>query len=127
MSPERAIASIETFSTPDVALVRVRTTDGAEGWGQVAPYNADLTAAVLHRQVAPHALGRESEDLARIERAVLEGEHKFAGSHLVRALGGLDTALWDLRGRRATVSASSIRSRGKRADTSSSSFSRPAR
>jgi L-alanine-DL-glutamate epimerase-like enolase superfamily enzyme len=50
--------------------------------------------------VAPHALGRDAEDLAGIETAVLEGEHKFAGSHLVRALGGLDTALWDLRGRR---------------------------
>ena len=100
MSPEQAIASVETFSTPDVALVRARTADGAEGWGQVAPYNADLTAAVLQRQVAPHALGRDAEDLAGIETAVLETEHKFAGSHLIRALGGLDTALWDLRGRR---------------------------
>jgi L-alanine-DL-glutamate epimerase-like enolase superfamily enzyme len=100
LSPEQAIASVETFSTPDVALVRVRTADGTEGWGQVAPYHADLTAAVLQRQVAPHALGRDAEDLAGIETAVLETEHKFAGSHLIRALGGLDTALWDLRGRR---------------------------
>ncbi len=41
------IAEIETFATVDVALVRVRTEDGAEGWGQVAPYNADITASVL--------------------------------------------------------------------------------
>jgi L-alanine-DL-glutamate epimerase-like enolase superfamily enzyme len=100
LSPEPTITSIETFSTPDVALVRVRASDGAEGWGQVAPYNADLTALVLHRQVAPHALGRDADDLGGIETAVLEGEHKFAGAHLARALGGLDTALWDLRGRR---------------------------
>jgi L-alanine-DL-glutamate epimerase-like enolase superfamily enzyme len=100
LSPEPAIASIETFSTPDVALVRVRTDDGAEGWGQVAPYHADVTALVLHEQVAAYALGRDAGDLAGLETAVLEGEHKFAGSHLARALGGLDTALWDLRGRR---------------------------
>ena len=100
MHLEPSIASIETFATRDVALVRVRTDDGAEGWGQVAPYNADLTALVLHRQVAPYALGRDAGDLAALETAVLEGEHKFAGSHLLRALGGLDTALWDLRGRR---------------------------
>jgi hypothetical protein len=31
----------------------------------------------------------------------MEREHKFPGSHLVRALGGVDTALWDLRGKRA--------------------------
>jgi L-alanine-DL-glutamate epimerase-like enolase superfamily enzyme len=90
------IAEIETFATKDVALVRVRTEDGAEGWGQVAPYNADITATVLHRQVAPHALGADADDLPPI----LEREHKFPGSYLCRALGGLDTALWDLRGKR---------------------------
>jgi hypothetical protein len=43
------IASIETFSTRDLGLVRVRTDDGAEGWGQVSPYNADITALIVHR------------------------------------------------------------------------------
>jgi len=98
--PENAITSVETFSTEDVALVRVRTADGAEGWGQAAPYNADLTALVLHRQVAPHVLGRDADDLAGLETTVLERELKFPGSYLCRALGGLDTALWDLRGKR---------------------------
>jgi L-alanine-DL-glutamate epimerase-like enolase superfamily enzyme len=100
LSPENTITSVETFSTGDVALVRVRTADGAEGWGQTAPYNADLTALVLHRQVASHALGRDADDLAGLETAVLERELKFPGSYLCRALGGLDTALWDLRGKR---------------------------
>lgn len=101
MSPDRRIAAIETFSTPDVALVRVTAADGAQGWGQVAPYNADITAQVLHRQVAPHALGADGDDLEGIETAVLEREFKFPGSYVCRALGGLDTALWDLRGKRA--------------------------
>jgi L-alanine-DL-glutamate epimerase-like enolase superfamily enzyme len=104
LSPEGAISSIETFATRDVALVRVRTESGDEGWGQVAPYNADLTALVLHRQVAPHALGRDAGDPEGLETAVLEGEHKFPGSYVCRALGGLDTALWDLLGRRAGAS-----------------------
>jgi L-alanine-DL-glutamate epimerase-like enolase superfamily enzyme len=101
LSPENAIVSVETFSTEDVALVRVRTADGAEGWGQTAPYNADLTALVLHRQVAPHVLGRDADDLDALETTVLERELKFPGSYLCRALGGLDTALWDIRGKRA--------------------------
>ena len=65
----------------------------------MAPYCADITAAVLHRQVAPWALGRDALDTAGLERHVLEREHKFPGSYLRRALGGVDTALWDLRGR----------------------------
>ena len=93
------IASIETFSTRDVAIVRVRTDDGAFGWGQVSPYNADITAQVVHRQVAPHALGRDALDLEALSDLVLEREHKFPGSYMCRALCGLDTALWDLRGR----------------------------
>jgi len=93
------IASVETFGDEHVALVRVRTDEGAEGWGQVAPYHADLTAQVLHRQVAPHALGRDALDVEALVDQIPEREHKFPGSHLYRALAGLDTALWDLRGK----------------------------
>jgi L-alanine-DL-glutamate epimerase-like enolase superfamily enzyme len=104
LSPdETQIASVESFATQDVALVRVRTRDGAEGWGQVAPYNADITAQVLHRQVAPHAIGRSVEDYDALGQTVLEREFKFPGSYVCRALGGLDTALWDLRARRSGV------------------------
>ena len=38
------ISSIETFASEYVTLVRVRTDDGDEGWGQVSPYHADITA-----------------------------------------------------------------------------------
>lgn len=93
------ITSIETIGTRFVALVRVRTDEGGEGWGQVAPYNADVTALVLHRQIAPHALGEDALDVEGLATRVLEREHKFPGSYVCRALAGLDTALWDLRGK----------------------------
>jgi L-alanine-DL-glutamate epimerase-like enolase superfamily enzyme len=93
------IASVESFGIPDVALVRVRTDEGEEGWGQVAPYHADITVEVLHRQVAPHALGRDAARIEALVDEIPEREHKFPGSYLYRALAGLDTALWDLRGK----------------------------
>jgi L-alanine-DL-glutamate epimerase-like enolase superfamily enzyme len=93
------IISVESFGTEEVALVRVRTDEGAEGWGQVAPYHADITAQILHRQVAPHALGRDALDVASLVEEIPEREHKFPGSYFFRALSGLDTALWDLRGK----------------------------
>ena len=93
------IASIETFATEGVGMVRVQTDDGAEGWGQVSTYNADITAKVLHRQVAPHALGQDALDIDSLIDRIPEIEHKFPGSYLRRAMCGLDTALWDLRGR----------------------------
>lgn len=93
------IDSVESFGNRDVALVRVRTDDGAEGWGQIAPYHADTTVEVLHRQVAPHALGRDALEIEALVEDIPEREHKFRGSHLFRALAGLETALWDLRGK----------------------------
>ena len=96
------IQSIETFCTREVGLVRVRTDDGAEGWGQVSTYHADLSAAVLHRQAAPWALGFDVSEPSRIGALadwICEREHKFPGSHLCRAIGGVDSALWDLHGK----------------------------
>ena len=93
------IQSIETWSNAYLCFVRVRSDEGGEGWGQVAPYCADITAAVLQRQVAPWALGHDALDTAGLGDRVLEREHKFPGSYLRRALGGVDTALWDLRGK----------------------------
>jgi L-alanine-DL-glutamate epimerase-like enolase superfamily enzyme len=93
------ITSVESFGNEHVALVRVHTDEGLAGWGQVAPYNADVTIHVLHRQVAPHALGRDALEVESLVDEIPEREHKFPGSYLYRALAGLETALWDLRGK----------------------------
>jgi L-alanine-DL-glutamate epimerase-like enolase superfamily enzyme len=93
------LQSIETFTNEFVCFVRVTTQDGAQGWGQVAPYNADITAQVVHRQVAPYTLGENALDIDHMVDIVRDREHKFPGSYLRRAMGGLDTALWDLRGK----------------------------
>ena len=103
MSGARIVA-IDTYTTPYVGLVRVTAADGAEGWGQTAPYNADITAQVLHRQVAPYALGAGSDDIEELSSLIPEREHKFPGSYLYRAMAGVDTALWDMRGKRADSS-----------------------
>jgi L-alanine-DL-glutamate epimerase-like enolase superfamily enzyme len=93
------IRRLETFATRHVCFVRLTTDAGEVGWGQCSTYNADITAAVFHRQVAPHALGRDAFDLRGAVAVVEEREHKFPGSYRCRALAGLDTAMWDLRGR----------------------------
>jgi L-alanine-DL-glutamate epimerase-like enolase superfamily enzyme len=93
------IDRIETFSTEFVGFVRITTETGAMGWGQVSTYNSDITSTVLHRQVAPWVLGVEFEDIDALTDRVIEREHKFPGSYMKRALGGLDTAIWDCRGK----------------------------
>jgi len=94
------IKTIETFCDAFVGFVRITTDDGAQGWGQVSPYLADITVQVLHRQVAHWSLGRDAMDIAGLVELIPEREHKFPGSYLYRALCGVETALWDLRGKR---------------------------
>ena len=67
-----AIHSIETFSNRFIGLLRVRTEDGSEGWGQVSPYNADITSLVVHRQIAPYALGSGSLDIEKLVQEIPE-------------------------------------------------------
>lgn len=105
------LSKIETFSRPEIGFVRVTDADGNAGWGQVSTYHSDISATVLHRQIAPHVLGVEfdpdtgQDDL--FQRA-WEKEHKFPGSYLYRAIGGIETALWDLRGKLAGAPVASL-------------------
>jgi L-alanine-DL-glutamate epimerase-like enolase superfamily enzyme len=93
------ITRLESFSTQDVGFVRATCEDGSQGWGQFSPYNADITATVFHRQVARWATGADAFAIDELIATIGEREHKFPGSYLCRAMTGLDTALWDLRGR----------------------------
>jgi len=93
------IAKLETFTDQFVCFVRLTTKSGAVGWGQTSTYNADITAAVFHRQVAPWALGCDALAVDALVERIEEREHKFPGSYRCRAIAGLDTAIWDLRGR----------------------------
>ena len=93
------IAKLETFGNEFVTFTRVTTEDGAQGWGQLSTYNADITAEIFHRQVARHALGTQIEAMEDTLNLICEREHKYPGSYLRRAQTGLDTAVWDHRGK----------------------------
>jgi L-alanine-DL-glutamate epimerase-like enolase superfamily enzyme len=92
------VKSIETFRRDSLALVRITASDGRIGWGQIAPYEADISAEVLHRLIARLVIGRDIRDIDAINDAVIDAQLKFPWSFLCRALAGVDTALWDLYG-----------------------------
>lgn len=93
------ITKIESFCNEYIGFVRLTNEDGAQGWGQVSTYNSDITCQILHRQVAPWTLGEKTENLDDLLDLVTEREHKFPGSYLRRAMGGFDTAIWDMKGK----------------------------
>src|SRR4051812_48724719 len=97
--PSMKIKKLETFCTEFVGFVRATADTGDQGWGQVSTYNSDITCEIFHRQVARHALGTNALEFRDTLLLINEREHKYPGSYLRRATAGLDTALWDLRGK----------------------------
>jgi L-alanine-DL-glutamate epimerase-like enolase superfamily enzyme len=95
------IDRIETFTGEKQAIVRVTTDDGAVGWGQTGCHQQDVTALVLHDIVAPLALGRDAADPAGLAGRIWTKGYKFRGTFLARAIAGVETALWDIAGKRA--------------------------
>ena len=93
------IVQLETFSNEFVCFVKLSTDSGHIGWGQTSTYNADISATIFHRQVAPWALGFDALDIDGALARIWEKEHKYPGSYRCRAMAGLDTAMWDLRGK----------------------------
>ena len=49
--------------------------------------------------IRDRVLDKSWEDFNDIANLVLEKEHKFPGSYVLRAIAGLDTSLWDLKGK----------------------------
>jgi L-alanine-DL-glutamate epimerase-like enolase superfamily enzyme len=97
----------------------VNFDNGVQGLGQTAPFAADISAMIMHRQIAPLAIGKElleidDDKISRKELArdplgvgspgnlcegIASSCYKHLGSHLFRTLSGLDTALWDAFGK----------------------------
>jgi len=97
------IERIESYFKDQVCVVKITSSDGAVGYGQTAPFMADITQIVLHRQVAPLAIGMDDDDFTLAD-VIIRKLHKFTGTYVCRAVAGIDTAMWDLKGKRENKS-----------------------
>ena len=96
--PGKRIIRVETFSRPSVALVRITLDSGETGWGQISTYNADIASTILHRNLAGWVLDQDPSQIDALVDRCIERNLKYPWSYVNRALGGIDTALWDLYG-----------------------------
>jgi len=101
------LKSIETFAGRSICFVRVTDSDGDCGWGMTAPFEADITAQVLHRLAAYIAL-EPFEDYTSVADEIIYRQYKYLGSFLARAAAGIDTALWDLMAKKKGVSVAEL-------------------
>ena len=99
IEPGLTITKLESWTHGQFGVVRLTTRDGREGWGQLSSYEPDITAMVLHRQVARLVLGSDPALIDALVDRVIDANMKFPWSYVCRALAGVDTATWDLYGK----------------------------
>jgi L-alanine-DL-glutamate epimerase-like enolase superfamily enzyme len=99
IEPGLTITRVESWVQGQYGFVRITTSDGREGWGQLSSYEPDISATVLHRQVAPQILGSDPAQIDALVDRVIDANMKFPWSYVCRALSGVDTAIWDLYGK----------------------------
>ncbi len=75
------LVKLESFANVHVGFVRATFDCGIEGWGQVSTCNSDITARVLHRQVAPWMLGQDKGEGGKPSETAKNAGHADQPGH----------------------------------------------
>lgn len=95
--------AIQSFKSQETIFVRLRDSDGAEGTGYTYTIGDGgySVLELLRRTLLPALMGRDPEMIEAIWRDLLFTSHATAvGPIMSLALAAIDTALWDMRGKR---------------------------
>jgi len=96
--------AIQSFVRQETPLVTITDADGVKGTGYSYTIGTGGPAVIslLRETLAPQLIGREAEEIERIWRDLLFSTHATSvGAITSLALAAIDTALWDLRCKRA--------------------------
>ena len=96
--------AIQAFVTQETPIVRIRCDDGAEGVGYTYTIGTggSSVVALLRDHLAPRLVGRDPDCIEAIWKDLFFHTHATAvGAITSLALAAIDTALWDVKCRRA--------------------------
>ena len=100
----RRTDAIQSFVTQETPMVRIGCSDGAEGTGYTYTIGTggSSVVALLRDHLAPRLIGRDAAEVEAIWKDLFFATHATAvGAITSLALAAVDTALWDLKCRRA--------------------------
>ena len=90
----------------ETALIKITTDSGLIGWGEAqAPVAPEVVCAIIRTILAPLLIGENPlahEKLWSLMYAAMR-VRGHTGSFLLDAIAGIDTALWDLKGKALNV------------------------
>lgn len=80
-------------------FVRVETDDGLYGWGEATLEHREPTTAEAVREIGRSVIGRRAADIEAIWQDVNREVYYRGGPVFMSALGGVEMALWDIKGK----------------------------
>jgi L-alanine-DL-glutamate epimerase-like enolase superfamily enzyme len=96
--------AIQSFVTQETPMVRISCADGAVGTGYTYTIGTGGSSvmALLRDHLAPRLLGRDAREIEALWKDLFFATHATAvGAITSLALAAIDTALWDVKCRRA--------------------------
>jgi len=96
--------AIQSFVSQETPIVKIVDADGMEGVGYAYTIGTGGTSviALLKDHLCPRLIGKDADDIERLWRDLFFATHATTvGAITALALACIDTALWDLRCKRA--------------------------
>ena len=95
------ITELELFPVPPRwQLLKISTDEGVSGWGEAVVPGRTETVAAAVREMSDWLIGRDPERIQDIWQTLFRGGFFRGGPILMSAIGGIDQALWDIKGKR---------------------------
>jgi L-alanine-DL-glutamate epimerase-like enolase superfamily enzyme len=102
----KRVDAIQSFVSQETPMVRITDSDGATGIGYTYTIGTGGPSIIklLEHTLLPALMGREANEVERIWRDLLFLTHATSvGAITSLALAAIDTALWDLRCKKASM------------------------
>jgi len=95
------ITNYELFEVPPRwVFLKLETNTGLSGWGEpIVEGYAKTTRAAVEELLDNYLLGKDPLEIGRHWQAMYRGRHFRGGPILMSAIGGIDQALWDIKGK----------------------------
>jgi galactonate dehydratase len=96
------IERIETACVaPRWGLLRITDSEGGEGFGEFTVEGQLIAAEGCVRDLSQWFIGQDPGEIRRLVRGAYDQSFYHGGAHYMSAMGGIETALWDMAGKRA--------------------------
>jgi len=102
----KRVDAIQSFVSQETPIVRVTDADGVVGTGYsyTIGTGGHSVMALLERTLGPAIIGKDANDIEKIWKKLLFLTHATTvGAITAIAMAAIDTALWDLKARRASL------------------------